>query len=150
MIRILLISLFLTGTLLSQVKDKPAVEKEQKEAVKNEEKDTVKKEELQETLFLKSLQLLEELTSIVESADDKESTAAAVKKIQALSEKAVMIRRACDAAGLDNMTAKQQKALTDKHKTKIHTVSLRLLNAIQLDKGRKELSAALEEIIGKM
>ena len=134
--------------MISQEKDE-SPEKVPAEKQDNS-KEELKKEELQETLFVKSLELLEEITAIVESADSKESTSAAVKKIQALTEKAVMIRKACNAAGLDNLTAKQQKTLTDKHKTKIHTVSLRLLNAIQLAKGKKELSEALQKIIEKM
>ena len=123
-----------------QPEEKPKEQTEKKEA---------SKAELQDKLFVKSLELLEEITKAVESAKDKESTEKAIEKLKLLAQASVHLKSALDQAGLDSLSVEEQKKLKKKHLKRIQAVSLNLMKSIQIAKSNKELSSELDEILKK-
>ena len=130
--------LFLSSSFCAQL-----IAQEKAKEKKNSKSTLVIKEEL----FLQSLQLLDEISLIIETAKDEESIDKAITLLDASLKKAKELKKASDQAGMDSISSIERQKLEKKHKARIQKTSLRLLNAIQLAKSNKKLNDAFDKII---
>ncbi len=102
---------------------------------------------IKEELFLQSLQLLNEVSQIIETAKEQESIDKAIALLEGSLKKAKELKRLSDQAGMDSISSSDRGKLEKKHKTLIQKTSLRFLNAIQLAKSNKKLNYAFNKAI---
>lgn len=99
-----------------------------------------------EAMMEKSLNLLDELITAIESAKDEASSKEAMKKIQTLMPKAQALKAEGKKIGMDNLTPDEQKALEAKFMDKQQKIQKRLFSVIAILQKNPALMTAFQKL----
>ena len=124
------------------------------ETEKSEKSDEAKEAETeisaQEKLFIKSMDFLDKVAKVVNSANDEASTNAAIAKLKTLADEAKAIKAEGEKIGMNKLSPERIKELREKYKDRQQKLETTIISIMSKLKENPELAKAFQEITNKI
>lgn len=98
-----------------------------------------------ETFFVKALTLTEKLATILETAKSSKNAKAAALRLEQLVPQALEIKKKAQESGMNNLSKKERKRLTEKYKDRMIKASTKVMTlSRELSKSPEILQAIIK------